>query len=292
MLAQDYEPPTFSHVPDPDAAVFLCAVDHRTGYRAAHRVEREGPFEGSELMWAVARRAAERRPGLLTAAGLKEIGATEVADLFRVDGETVADPDRRAALWRDLADGLERDHGGEAGALLSAAAGHLGGADGLLARLARYRAYADPLRKKAFLFAKICARRGWLEVDDPDRWEVCVDNVLMRLALRSGLVEPGPLPEVRASTLEAFKAVAAQAGLSPPVLDDLLWERGRDDPDLVGAGAGDLREPPRDPDLDLVLTQARTYRNTCGFLAKNRNQTMNAVTASTIPAERNISSGP
>ena len=32
-LATAYEPPRFAHVPDPDAALFLCAVDHRTGYR-------------------------------------------------------------------------------------------------------------------------------------------------------------------------------------------------------------------------------------------------------------------
>jgi hypothetical protein len=31
------------------------------------------------------------------------------------------------------------------------------------------------------------------------------------------------------------------------VLDDLLWELGRDDPDLLGNVAGDVREPPRDP---------------------------------------------
>jgi hypothetical protein len=199
-------------------------------------------------MWAVALRAAQGRPGLLTAAGLGGISAAEVAELFRVDGETVADPDRRAALWRDLAGGLEGDHGGEAAALLAAAAGRLGGATGLLALLSPYRAYADPLRKKSFLFAKICARCGWFRVRDPERWEVCVDNVLMRLALRSGLVDPGPLAEVREATLEAFNAVAERAGVSPPVLDDLLWERGREDPDLVGAEAGDLREPPRDPD--------------------------------------------
>ena len=29
------------------------------------------------------------------------------------------------------------------------------------------------------------------------------------------------------------------------VLDDLLWEKGRDDPDLIGDEAGDLSEPPR-----------------------------------------------
>jgi hypothetical protein len=249
-LAAGYDPPKFDHIPDPDAALFLCAVDHRTGYGAAHMVDGEGPFGGSDLMWALGLRAAERGHPALTAHSLRQVSGERVAKMFSIDEETVADPDRRAALWRDLAGGLERDHGRDAGALLAAAGGHLGGAGGLLALLARHRAYADPLRKKSFLFAKICARRGWLEVRDPERWEVCADNVLMRLALRSGLVEPGPLSTVRASTLEAFKAVAVRAGISPPVLDDLLWERGRDDPDLVGAEAGDLHEPPRAPGSD------------------------------------------
>jgi hypothetical protein len=246
-LASSYEPPSFEHVPEPDAALFLCAIDHRTGYRSAHVVGGDGPFEGSALMWAVGLRAAEGEPALLTAASLGEITGQRVAELFRIGDEEIAEPDRRAALWRDLAAGLEHDHGGKTEALLAVAAGRLGGGGGLLALLAPYEAYGDPLRKKSFLFAKICARRGWLEVRDPERWEVCVDNVLMRLALRSGLVDPGSLADVRLGTLKAFNAVAARAGVSPPVLDDLLWERGRGDPDLVGTEAGDLREPAREP---------------------------------------------
>ena len=61
-LAAAYEPPSFAHVPDPDAALFLCAIDHRTGYRGALSVGGRGPFEGSALLWAVAIQAAERRP--------------------------------------------------------------------------------------------------------------------------------------------------------------------------------------------------------------------------------------
>jgi hypothetical protein len=48
--------------------------------------------------------------------------------------------------------------------------------------------------------------------------------------------------------MDALKRVAAEAELAPPVLDDLLWELGRDDPDLLGTEGGDLREPPRDPE--------------------------------------------
>jgi hypothetical protein len=246
-LAAQYAPPTFDHVPDPDAALFLCAVDHRTGYSSAHRVDGRGPFEGSELMWEVALCAAERDPGLLRAGRLADVTADEVAAVFEVDGETVADPGRRATLWRDLAERLDRDYRGTAARLISAAGDRLGGEGGLLARLAEFEAYSDPLQKKSFLFAKICERRGWLDVSDPESWEVCADNVLMRLALRSGLVEPGSLDEVREATRAAFKRVASEAGVAPPVLDDLLWELGRNDPDLLGADAGDLHEPPREP---------------------------------------------
>jgi hypothetical protein len=247
-FAADYEPPNFAHVPDPDAALFLCAVDHRTGYRQGHLVDGRGPFEGSELLWEVALRAARQRPALLTARGLTAIGGEEVAEIFRIDDETVEDPERRAELWRDLAAGLNRDYSRSAAQLLMASANRLGGKGGLLARLRAFEAYSDPLAKKSFLFAKIAERRGWLRVSDPEAWEVCADNVLMRLALRSGLVEPRELGVVRAATREAFKRVAVEAGVSPPVLDDLLWELGRDDPDLLGAEAGELREPARDPE--------------------------------------------
>ena len=51
---------------------------------------------------------------------------------------------------------------------------------------------------------------------------------------------------VRAATRDAFRRVAAAADVSPPLLDDLLWERGREDPDLLGREGGELREPPRE----------------------------------------------
>jgi hypothetical protein len=246
-LAQSYRPPDFSEVPHPDAALFMCAIDHRTGYRRSHLVEGEGPYAGSALLWALALREERRRPGTLSASGLAEVEAARVAEMFRIGGESVAGPELRAELWRDLAAGLVREHGGESEALLASCGGRLGGAGGLLARLDPFEAYSDPLRKKSFLFAKIAARRGWLDVSDPGSWEVCADNILMRLALRSGLVRPGSVDEVRVATRSALKRVAVDAGISPPVLDDLLWELGRDAPDLLGTAGGELGEPAREP---------------------------------------------
>jgi hypothetical protein len=244
-LAADYEPPTFEEVPHADAALFLAAIDHQTGYTEPHDVDGEGPYEGSALLWALGLRAEKRAPGALTARSLLGVPAEAIAAVFRAGQDTLHDPTRRAKLWDDLAKGLLKDYGGQAEALIDASGGQLGGPTGALFRLSEFDAYADPLRKKAFLVCKIWERRGWLEVSDPENWEVSSDNVLMRLALRSGLVEQGDVEEVREATMKAFKAVAEEAGISPPVLDDLLWEKGRKDPDLIGDEAGDLTEPPR-----------------------------------------------
>src|SRR5947199_5331402 len=105
-LAGGYQPPTFEHVPDPDAALFLCAVDHRTGYRARYLVGGRGPFEGSALMWELGLRAARRERGLLTAARLVDVGAGRGAEIFRSGAGTVDDAERRAARGSDLARGL------------------------------------------------------------------------------------------------------------------------------------------------------------------------------------------
>jgi hypothetical protein len=244
-LAAEYEPPTFEEVPNPDAALFLTAIDHQTGYTEPHLVDGEGPYEGSALLWALGLRAEKRASGALTARSLLGVPAEAIAAVFRAGQDTLHDPERRAKLWDDLAKGMLKDYGGQAEALIAASDGKLGGPTGVLFRLSQFDAFADPLRKKAFLLCKIWERRGWLEVSDPENWEVAADNVLMRLALRSGLVEQGEVEEVREATRDAFKQVAEGAGISPPVLDDLLWEKGREDPDLIGNEAGDLTEPQR-----------------------------------------------
>jgi hypothetical protein len=244
-LAADYEPPDFAEVATPDAALFLAAIDHQTGYTEPHEVDGEGPYEGSALLWSLGLRAERRAPGALTARSLYGVDPAAIAAVFRAGQDTLHDPERRAKLWDDLAKGLLKDYGGQAEALIEASEGKLAGPGGVLFRLSEFDAFADPLRKKAFLVCKIWERRGWLEVSDPENWEVSSDNVLMRLALRSGLVPEGDVEEVREATRDAFKQVAEQAKIAPPVLDDLLWEKGREDPDLIGSEAGDLTEPPR-----------------------------------------------
>ena len=70
-LAAGYEPPTFEEVPHPDAALFLAAIDHQTGYTKPHEVDGEGPYDGSALLWALGLRAERRAPGALTARSIR-----------------------------------------------------------------------------------------------------------------------------------------------------------------------------------------------------------------------------
>jgi hypothetical protein len=242
-----YTPPDFAHVPSADAALFLAAIDHGTGFDEPCLVEADGPYEGSALLWALGVAAERTRVGTLSARGLAGVTEGEVAEMFSAGGRVVSGAGERARLWRDLAQGMIRDHNGSAEALIQTAGGQLAGEGALLDQLSSYEAFSDPLRKKSFLFCKIAERRRWLVITDPENWEVCADSVLMRLALRAGLVSEGPVEELRAATRDAFAAVAAESGVSPPVLDDLLWELGREDPDLLGRPAGDLHEPARLP---------------------------------------------
>ncbi len=244
-IASTYRPPDFAEVPGPDAALFMTAIDHGTGYSAPHVVDAERPYEGSALLWALGAAAENHHLGTLSARGLAEVTEAEVAEMFRAGEETVSGAGERARLWRDLAAGMIHDHNGSAEALIECAGGRLGGPGSMLEQLRAYEAFSDPLRKKSFLFCKIAERRGWMVITDPESWQVCADSVLMRLALRSGLVAEGSVEDVRAATLSAFDEVSRRTGVSPPELDDLLWELGREDADLLGCEAGELREPPR-----------------------------------------------
>ena len=116
----------------------------------------------------------------------------------------------------------------------------------MLVRLSEFDAFADPLRKKALPRLQDLGAARLARGLRPGAWEVCADNVLMRLALRSGLVERATSRRSARRPATPSRQVAEQAKISPPVLDDLLWERGREDPDLLGNEAGERRAARRE----------------------------------------------
>src|SRR4051794_12876611 len=119
-LAADYEPPTFDQVPNPDAALFLAAIDHQTGYAEPAQVDGEGPYEGSALLWALGLRAERRAPGALSARSLLGVDPAAIAAVFRAGQDNLHDPERRANLLAFLVQGKLEGYGGRAEHLLGA----------------------------------------------------------------------------------------------------------------------------------------------------------------------------
>ena len=101
-LAASYGPPGFKEVPGPDAALFLCAIDHRSRYERAHLVDGRGPFSGSALLWQLGLRAERHRPGLSPPVLdnlLWELGRDDT-DLLGDDAGDLREPDRdRGSRW-------------------------------------------------------------------------------------------------------------------------------------------------------------------------------------------------
>src|SRR5207245_2387910 len=115
---------------------------------------------------------------------------------------------------------------------------------GFLQLLKLFEAYKDPLNKKSFLLAKFLERRRFLVVRDPENLHVPLDNILLRLALRTGIVrltrreleqkiqsgvEVAKEEELtlRALTIRAYDKICSRLGMNATYLDDILWEFGR-----------------------------------------------------------------
>jgi hypothetical protein len=166
---------------------------------------------------------------------------------LRRGGRTLAppDPEVRASLLRDLGEKLVRYYGGDAYSLVVESRGYLrrGVGEGFIDLVKVFKAYQDPVEKKAFLLAKFLERRGVLEVRDHYNKEVPVDNHLVRIAIRTGIisVDSGTLERIalgdefsdeedyliRYAARMAYKEVAKRAGIDPFILDDYLWAFGR-----------------------------------------------------------------
>ncbi|MFW5936024.1 MAG: hypothetical protein ACOCSC_01915, partial [Candidatus Hadarchaeota archaeon] len=116
---------------------------------------------------------------------------------------------------------------------------------GLLQLLKDFKAYEDPLQKKSFLLVKLLRRQNLLTIKDIQNLKFPVDNVLMTIALQSGLLKvnekilekklldgellsDSEVVQLRKATQQAFEVVSRASGMGPDILDDLLWTYGRE----------------------------------------------------------------
>ncbi|MCD6324095.1 MAG: hypothetical protein J7L55_03195 [Desulfurococcales archaeon] len=243
-----YPPPSTGREETLRYFIFMVAIDHRTS--------RCGPFEGfvdgefyhgADLLYRLGMKRFMEDPEFFSPEKMSVITPSEVADWLRPErGDAVIwDPEVRASLLRDLGVRLLKLYGGQVSELVRASGGLLKSPNGLglIDRLKGFKAYSDPVEKKAYLFVKFASRRGLIHYSDKHNSEVPVDNHLVRIALRLHLVEPrkellhkilemkpfmwGEDVGLRLAVRDAYKFLSRLAGIDPLMLDDFLWLFGR-----------------------------------------------------------------
>ncbi|MCE4611410.1 MAG: hypothetical protein F7B17_05510 [Desulfurococcales archaeon] len=225
----------------------MVAMDHRLSrpgkpYEALVKGRR---FHGADLLYRLGALKLEEDPKFFTAERLARVSEREVEEWLSVGEVKPPDVEVRAKLLRDIGSKLLSIYGGSAYRVIVESKGYLrrGVGEGLIDRLKVFTAYQDPVEKKAFLLAKFLERRGVVRFLDSENKEVPVDNHLVRIALRLGIVsvDRGLMERIRSraeldwredvilrlAVREAYKIVAEAGGIDPFILDDFLWMFGR-----------------------------------------------------------------
>jgi len=226
--------------------IFMVAIDHRTHPPGGvYEAELDGRvYRGASLLYRLGAEAYLMDRGFFSPEHMAKVTGREVERWLSRQGAKVSRPDERAELLRDVAEGLLELYGGRALKLVEESRSRLYAPwKGLVERLKLFRAYMDPVEKKPFLLVKFLERRGLFRAEDRWRLQVPVDNHLTRVAVRAGIVKPseGELElleqrreaeveedvAIRAAVRLAWRLVSMEAGLSPLLLDDLLWLIGK-----------------------------------------------------------------
>ncbi len=243
--------PRYYPPPDDDpervAAYFftMVAIDHRTHYPRPYvlKIDQE-EYRGADLLWRLGRELYERDPDFFTAWRLAQISEDTVRRWLCPDGVSLWDTNIRTFLIRDLGTKVLKLYSGKFLNIVEQSKGLLyNDGEGFVERMKIFRAYEDPVEKKIFLLVKFLYRRGLLRIRDVKNLHVPVDNHLVKIAYRLGIVVPSrellsfikeeiELPvhldtEIRFKVREAWKKVSQYAGIDPTVLDDFLWNHGR-----------------------------------------------------------------
>jgi len=249
----DIEPRSEHFIPGPrteDGALFVAdfhlawiGICQQT--RTLEGVVEGTGYRGSDYLAHRLRGRLDEDPRRFSAERLASVDGAELRTWLSDDGNpessTVDRVEERVELLNDMGNRLLEGYGGTTAGLLAASKGRLAGRTGLLERLARFRAYRDPARKKSFLFIHFLRGAGVLSPVDPDQLGLPVDYHIQRVFLRSGaltlrgpraaaLLDGGEMTEaedirIRRAAVEAGHEMARVVPLDR--LDLALWMLGR-----------------------------------------------------------------
>lgn len=224
---------------------FVVAIDHRTRRKGLHYEEFvDGKmFRGSELLFRLSIIKYNSDREFFSPYNMCNMTTESVKEWLNYGKAIIWDPEIRAYLLRDCAIKILKLYNGSVSEMVKMSKNRLRypTRDGLLDRLKVFRAYEDPVEKKSFLLVKFLIRRGLFTPIDLDNLHVAVDNHLMRVAIRTGILhlEDYEIPWfkrpvnyeediiTRMYARKAYKLVAKISNINPMLLDDLIWSLGR-----------------------------------------------------------------
>ncbi len=202
-------------------------------------------YWGSDLLYKLGKLRLLEDPAFFDPRVLAHIDHKEVERWLSIENAKPPDPEVRAKLLRDLGRKLTVLYNGSALRIIELSRGRLYDyiEPGFIELLKVFRAYEDPVEKKPMLLAKMLERRGLLTILDQQNKRVPVDNHVMRIAIRLGIVKLEDnlwIKTVRGEEIskhedvlirmtirEAMDLLARLSSLDPFLLDDILWSAGR-----------------------------------------------------------------
>lgn len=211
----------------------------------------EGKFyHGSDYLYQCLRCQWRKNPDLFSPENMAQISVNEFLSWLSPDKGLkncrIRRPEERVRLLRDCGIKLLEHFDGKVTLLLELSNGHMKRPNrkGLTDLLSIFEAYADPLAKKTMVLTKLLNEEGLFAVRDPENVLMPIDYHVMRVALRSGMLDinEGKLRQrlrlrrfvsrkdvlaIREACLKAYQTVAKLSDISVFDIDTLLWEIGR-----------------------------------------------------------------
>lgn len=149
----------------------------------------------------------------------------------------------RTRLYRNAAQGIEEQYGGQISCLLEKSKGYLVRQNnGLYKLLSKIQAFQDPFCKKSTIFIKLLVDAGLLCVHDPENFVPAMDYHMQRVLLRMGCVEiVNPIIKrkilnrqslktdniIREACIKAITIIAENSGNPVYIMNDFFWPLGR-----------------------------------------------------------------
>ena len=225
----------------------MVALDHRTSRpNIPYETKINGKlYHGADLLYRLGKEMYSKNREFFSPEHLCDITEDEIKRWLNVYDARIPDPGVRAFLLRDLGWKLLRLFDGSLVKMIKLSNRRLFSSNyGFIEILKVFRAYEDPVEKKAFLLYKFLERRGLFVAVDREKLQVPVDNHLTRLAVRLGLIKfrneirclfddwsrEATYEEdivIRFTVRRAYKLLSNAFGIDPMYLDDFLWSFGR-----------------------------------------------------------------